>query len=164
MTRPLGKKNNKQVKKLTILAQNVCLAFSPSTSGWQHLPEHSQQWIPDWVSIIDVDVIPAALCGKVVEAEANGRVGFSLDQPGALGVNGVVAIAVCDDAWAGWHAARAGKMSFTYGIMNKTREILDLHFFFSKNMKIPAKKTPNPSKTVGLQHNSTREDDYLGYS
>ena len=41
----------------------------------QPIPERSQEWRVDRVSVVDVQVVPAAFSGKVVETQSEDRVG-----------------------------------------------------------------------------------------
>lgn len=46
----------------------VSSCSSPNQKSW-HSPEDRDQWGVNRVSVVDIHVVPAALCGKVLEAQ-----------------------------------------------------------------------------------------------
>ena len=64
-----------------------------------YTPINSQQITVDAISVIDVDVVPSTLGGKVVYVQLNRPVDCAVNEPGALHVDRVVADPVGDDAF-----------------------------------------------------------------
>ena len=75
-------------------------------------PEGSQHsGREDGVAVVDVEVVPRALGGEVLELEVHGGVDRPLQQPRALSVQRVVAHTVCDEALC---TVQSGKRKLMY--------------------------------------------------
>ncbi len=117
-------------------------------------PPHSDEGVEHRVAVVDVEMVPAALRGEVIEAQADGGARDAFDQPRALGVQRVVSVPVRDVAFGGAQpATRSSRFlrdcCVIEPLCNQTLSHFHQTNVHSEGKNAEAKKRRNYEKTTG---------------